>query len=125
MNRLQILLYVYETVRRVPCSYRRQLLLFRKAYGFADAFFQENPGAGRAGLTAAFGEPADFALSLLEYVDKNERTAEFRRKSWTRRAIVLCVGCAALLTGILCAFYTGRAKQEDPCPRRSRPPKNV
>ncbi len=63
MNRLQILWYVYEAVRRVPCSYRRQALLARKAYGFVTAFLRENPEADRAGLLAAFGEPADFAAA--------------------------------------------------------------
>lgn len=102
MNRLQILLYIYETVRRIPCSYRRQIRLARKAFGFIRAFFLENPAANRAELTAAFGKPADFAETLLGYIDENERADEFRRKSWARRAIVLTLAFAALISSVLC-----------------------
>lgn len=108
MNRLQILWYVYETVRRVPCSYRRQLRLARKAYGFVTAFFRENPDAGRGELTNAFGGPADFAETLLEYIDESERAAEFVRKSWTRRAIVLFLAGSALASCALCVLSLRR-----------------
>ena len=103
MNRLQTLLYVYETVRRVPCSYRR-LALGRQALRFISNFLEENPGAGRVELSAAFGEPAAFAEALLEYVDEGERAAEFRRKSWTRRAVVLLISGISLLLGGICAL---------------------
>lgn len=111
MNRLQILWYVYEAVRRVPCSYRRQALLARKAYGFVTAFLRENPEADRAGLLAAFGEPADFAAALLEYIEPDERAAEFVRKSWARRAIVLALGTAALVCGGLCILSAARRER--------------
>ena len=111
MNRLQILWYVYETVRRVPCSYRRQAQLARKAYGFVIAFFQENPDADRAGLVAAFGKPAEFAEALLEYIQPEERAAEFTRKSWARRAIVLALGSAAVLCGGLCILLAARRER--------------
>ena len=104
MNRLQTLLYVYETVRRVHCSYRRQLALGRQALRFISNFLEENPGAGRVELSAAFGEPAAFAEALLEYVDEGERAAEFRRKSWTRRAVVLLISGISLLLGGICAL---------------------
>ncbi len=105
MNRLQILLYLYETVRRVPCSYACQIRLGRRAYRFVDAFFQENPHACRRQLTEAFGEPAEFAQALLEFVDENARAEEFQRKSWTRRAILLLAAGASLLLGGLCALH--------------------
>lgn len=104
MNRLQIYLYLYETGRRIPCSYGRQLALTRRAHQYVTQFFRENPDAGRDGLIDAFGEPAEFAEALLGFVEETDRAAEFRRKSWTRRAIVCTLLGLTALLGSACLY---------------------
>lgn len=111
MNKLQMYLYLYETGRRIPCSYRRQLALTRRAHQYVTQFFRENPGAGRNELIEAFGEPAEFAQAMLGFVEENDRAVEFRRKSWTRRAIVCALlGVIALLCGACLHLFRDERK---------------
>ena len=98
--------YYRRVNRLLVCGRTDRKRLLAQLRGLLEIFFEENPEADAAALSAAFGEPEIFAEELLSTLREGKVEAARRR----RRLLRLGFFCAAALV-LLLLFWCVRHGQ--------------
>lgn len=94
--------YLAQVRRRLTCSAAARQQLLDRAGQMVEDFFREDPEADDAALTAAFGEPQEFAAQMLATLEPEEVAAARRRQKWLRRGGVLALLLALAAVAAVC-----------------------
>lgn len=94
--------YLSRVRRRLTCSAASRRRLLAQGEQMVEDFLQENPGADGDALTAAFGEPEEFARQMLDTLEPGEVAAAQRRRRLVRRVSAALVALALVVTTVIC-----------------------
>lgn len=93
--------YLTQLRRALTCSRADRERLLAQGRQLVEDFEEENPGSPYAALTAAFGQPKDFAAEMLSQLDPGEVEKARKRRKYIRRG----AGAAILIILALLSVF--------------------
>lgn len=94
--------YLSQVRRHLTCSAASRRRLLEQGRQMLEDFLQETPNADTAALTAAFGEPREFAIQMLATLEPEEVEAGRKRRRRVKRSVITLVALALILAAVIC-----------------------